>query len=61
MKEIERDEAIRHEDIRRAMNYSYRKNRLSARRMHAFVIRSLICSSVLLLAVLAVWWYVSCL
>lgn len=61
MKEIERDEAVLHEDIRRAMRYSYRKNRLSARRMDAFVMRMLICSSCLFLSVLALWGFVSCL
>lgn len=61
MKEIERDEETRVADIHRAMRYSYRKNRLSARRMDAFVMRMLICSSCLFLSVLALLGFVSCL
>ena len=49
------------EDNRRALVYSYRKRRLTARRMDAFVLRVLICASALLLAVLAVWGWASCL
>lgn len=38
MKYIERDEATRNEDIRRAMRYTYRKHRLVERRLNAVII-----------------------
>lgn len=40
---------------RRALVYSYRKRRLDARRMDAFVIRLLIGAAMFLLAVIAIW------
>lgn len=61
MKTMDRDAAVFHEDIRRAIDYSYRKGRMGRQHMDALVSRFLLLSASFFLVVLSIWGCLLCL